>query len=55
MTLSCNNYYCIGYKENTCKRGIEHKLKLYNKRLDDNHIDVRNNTELCDLFLGVKK
>jgi len=49
--LSCNNYYCIGYKENLCERAIEHRLKLYEKRLDDNQIKHDSSTELCNEYI----
>jgi len=46
---SCSNYYCEGYKNNTCERALEHRLKLYEKRLDDNKITPRSNTKFCEL------
>jgi len=55
MILSCSNYYCKEYQDNTCQRVLEHRLKLYEKRLDDNHIPKRNNTTKCELWLKPKE
>lgn len=51
---SCSNYFCEAYKDNTCQRCLNHRLKLYEKRLDDNHISIRNNIKMCDMFVEVK-
>jgi len=47
--LSCSNYYCEGYKNNTCARALEHRRKLYEKRLDDNEVTKRSNSKHCEL------
>ena len=52
--LSCSNYFCDGYKLNICERAKEHRLKLYEKRLDDNHIPKRSNSDICDMYIKVK-
>ena len=54
MILSCSNYWCECYKNNTCARCLEHRLKLYEKRLDDNCIPKRNNIKKCELHLPVE-
>ena len=30
------------------------RLKLYEKRLDDNHIPKRSNSDICDMYIKVK-
>jgi hypothetical protein len=48
---SCNNYYCEGFKDNLCARALEHRRKLYEKKLDDVCVTPRSNTKLCELYL----
>ena len=48
---SCRNYYCSAYKDNKCLRALEHRRKLYEKKLDDNEIPTRNNSYPCELYL----
>ena len=55
MTSSCSNYWCKEYRENSCQRGLEHRVKLFEKRLDDNHIPKRSNTTKCELWLEPKE
>jgi hypothetical protein len=54
MVLSCSNYYCECYKDNKCQRALEHRLKLFEKRLDDNHIPKRNNNKKCEMWIEPK-
>lgn len=48
---SCSNYYCEGYKFNTCARALEHRRKLFERKLDDVIIPKRSNSKHCELHV----
>jgi hypothetical protein len=51
MILSCSNFWCQGFKDNKCQRALEHRRKLYEKKLDDVCVTARSNTKICELYL----
>ena len=49
--LACSNILCEAYKNEKCKRAIEHKEKAVIWSIDK-YVPKRSNTQICELYIN---